>query len=140
MHQAAVPIPWQLLFLGCAHGEDSVQHYQRCKVLHTFAAGGLRLPMRPGVAEQSVAFMLLEPAAGVTDETLTRRALLMAAAYRLHCGHRRRREALGSPLEVPRALEQAVKEAARGHRRATACLDQRWVTSPARGRRRAVSR
>ena len=48
---------------GCGHGEDSVQHYMRCRVLHAFAAGGIRLPAREGVEKQSLAFMLLESAA-----------------------------------------------------------------------------
>ncbi len=55
--------------------------------------------------------MLLEPAAAVDDESLTRRALLLAAAFRLHCTHRRGPAPLGTPVGVPRALEQALKMA-----------------------------
>ena len=118
-----------------------MQNYMRCRVLHAFAISGMRLPVRDGVAQQSLAFMLLEPAADLPDESLTRRALLVAAAYQLHCTHRCRCAPLGTPLEVPRALEQAVKTAARGHQRATSCLDRRWIGDPPRGtiRRRAHS-
>ncbi len=45
---------------------------------------------------------------------LTRRALLIAAANRLHCAHRRRL-LRGPPDTVPRAVEQAVKEVACNH-------------------------
>ncbi len=111
---------------GCGHGEDSVQHYMRCTVLHAFATSGMQRPVRDGVAQQALAFMLLEPAADLPDESLTRRALLVAAAYQWYCTYRRRCAPLGNPLEVPRALEKAVKTAARGHQRATSCLDRRW--------------
>ncbi len=73
------------------------------------------------------------------DESLTRRALLLAAAYRLHCMHRRGPAPLGTPVEVPRALEQAVKMAARGHQWARASLDLRWIAATSRGVRRLAS-
>ena len=62
----------------------------------------MRLPAKASIQEQALAFMLLEPAAALDDESLTRRALLVAAAYRLHCMHRRGPAPLGTPVEVPR--------------------------------------
>ncbi len=126
---------------GRGHGEDSVQHYIWCRVLYAFATSGMRRPARDGVAQQPLALMLLEPAADLPDESFNRRALLVAAVHQLNCTHRRRCAPLGTPLEVPRALEQAVKTAARGHQRATSCLDRRWIGDPPRGtiRRRALT-
>ncbi len=63
---------------GRGSGEDSVQHYMRCPELHSSDVKGLRLPPREGVAEQSLAFLLLEPASELPDVTLTLRALLVA--------------------------------------------------------------
>ena len=99
----------------------------------------MRLPAKASIQEQALTFMLLEPAAALDDESLTRRALLLAAAYWLHCMRRRGPAPLGTPEEVPRALEQAVKMAARGQSRATASLDRRWVASTPRGVRRLAS-
>lgn len=124
---------------GCTCGDDSVQHYCCCGALHDFAVRGMRLPPQESRADKALAFMLLEPASRLPDDVLARRALLLAAAYALHCHHRRRQGPLGAPAEVARALEQAAKEAARGHRRATACLDSRWVQLPQRGQRRRAS-
>jgi len=76
--------------------------------------------------DRGVCFMLLEPRSRLDDGTLVRRALLLAAAYRIHCGHRR----AGPFVDVEvlrRALDQAVKEAAVGHAGATRVLDATWL-------------
>ncbi len=96
----------------------------------------MRLPAKVSIQEQALAFMLLEPAAALDDESLTRRALLLAAASRLHCMHRRGLALLSNPVEVPRVFEQAAKMAARGHQRATASLDRRWIVATSWGVRR----
>ncbi len=70
--------------------------------------------------------MLHEASSSMTNAVLTRRALLVAAAYRVHCRHRR----APHPLEkasLSRALDQAVKEASLGHPRAMYCLDTTWA-------------
>ena len=61
---------------------------------------------------------LVEPAADFPDDAFTRGAILVVAAYQLHCMHRRRCAVLGTLLEVPSALEQAAKAGARGHQKA----------------------
>ncbi len=75
--------------------------------------------------------MLLDPAADLDDATLCCRTLLNAEAYRLRCSHRRR-GCLGEEEVVQRALQQAVKEAARGLDFATRCFDSRWAGVPCR--------
>jgi hypothetical protein len=73
---------------GCLSGEDSIDHYMRCTRLHAYGQARLRLPRSDSHMDQGLTFMLLEATSTVTDEVLTRRALLMAAAYRLHRRHR----------------------------------------------------
>jgi hypothetical protein len=68
---------------------------------------------------------MLQRGDSLNDYELTRRALLLAAAYRLHCTHRRGRPILGEE-DLFRAMEQAVKQAAFGHAAAVSCLDDRW--------------
>ena len=75
---------------GCRFGEDSVQHYAACRFLHTFAQVSLRLPEPGDAGRRRQAFMLLEAAGDLDEHQLCRRALLVGAAYRLHCVHRRR--------------------------------------------------
>ncbi len=71
----------------------------------------------------------LEASASVTESLLTRRALLLAAAYRLHCRHRR----AANPFDeasLARALDQAVKEASLGHRGAMQQFDNICMQTP----------
>ena len=72
--------------------------------------------------------MLLCPAADLDDVALVKRALLLAAAYALHCKHRRL-GLLGPPETYRAALRQAVREAARGHAGATNILTGIWSRS-----------
>lgn len=71
--------------------------------------------------------MLLAAPASLPDAILARHALLFAAAYRLHCTCRR-----GPPLTDPetlkRALNQALRESARGHPRAMRLLGAAWAS------------
>jgi hypothetical protein len=113
---------------GCRHGEDAVQHYLTCGALHRFGQRHLRLPLPASPAACAQAALLLDPASSMEDGELCCRALLLAAAYRLHCLHRRaQRIGSGDEEEIRRALSQAVKEAARGHTRAMQLLDSRWL-------------
>jgi hypothetical protein len=110
---------------GCAFGEDSVDHYMRCLKLHQHAQVRLRLPLPPLCEDRGKSFMLLDSPSQLSDEHLVLRALLLTAAYRLHCKLR-----LASPLTNSetrqRALDQAVKEAALGHSGAMTTLDGIW--------------
>jgi hypothetical protein len=69
--------------------------------------------------------MLLDSPSQLSDAHLVLRALLLTAAYRLHCKFR-----LSPPLADEetrqRALDQAVKEAALGHCGAMCILDGVW--------------
>ena len=97
--------------LGC-EGDDSLEHYLRCRVGRAFAARCLDLHLTS--AECWECMMLAQPPAGHGDTPLTwqRVAILHYALYRvvharLHC-------ALPDE-QVNRALRQAVTEAVRGH-------------------------
>ena len=114
---------------GCSMGHDSVEHYSECRVLHDFGVQSLRLPPAPDLGERRLAFMLLAATPSLDDATLSRRALLLTAAYALHCRHRRAGQ-LGSAECCKAALRQAVHEAARGHVRATRTLTGLWARSP----------
>ena len=70
--------------------------------------------------------MLLNCVASVPDMILVRRALLLAAAYRLHCQHRRRGPFADEEV-LRRALDQAIKESALGHAGAMRVLDSVWA-------------
>ncbi len=112
---------------GCSLGEDSVDHYMSCSRLHSYGLARLRLPQGRTFADRGLSFMLLEATASLSDAVLTRRALLVAAAYRLHCRHRRS-EGFQEETVLSRALlDQAVKEAALGHRAAMKCYDIIWI-------------
>ncbi len=114
----------------CPHGEDSVQHYLACSRLHGHGARQLRLPVPDLPAARRQTALLLDPGSGVDDGTLCCRAPLLAAAYRLHCSHRRKR-LLGNEKVVRRALRRAIKEADRGHTVATRLLEADGWPCPA---------
>ena len=76
-----------------------------------------------------VLFFLLEHPEDLPDSSLACGALRMAAAYQLHCKFRRRPDQLQGEAVVWRALDQALREAVRGHRKTTEILDRRWVLS-----------
>jgi hypothetical protein len=111
---------------GCTCGEDSIDHYMRCACLHAYGQSRLRLARADNPLELSLNFMLLAPTSAITDEVLSRRALLMAAAYRLHCRHRHTGSLTGEGI-LSRALDQAVKEATLGHQVAMRHLDGIWI-------------
>ena len=75
--------------------------------------------------------LLLDAALDLPDEVLTRRALVLAAAYRVHCACRSG-PPFSSEARLTQALEQAAKEAAHGHARAAQSLDRRWVAERCR--------
>ena len=111
---------------GCSMGQDSVDHYMGCLMLHRHGQLRLRLRAAPTFEERGLRFFLLAGAHELPDVILTRRALLLAAAYRLHC--RCRRQPAFSDHEVlRRALDQAVREAAQGHAGALRAVDSVWA-------------
>ena len=99
-----------------------------CRKLHGFGQARLRLPMARDFADRGLSFMLLEATSSMTDEVLTLRALLLAAAYRLHCRLRRSEGSLDEET-LKRAMDQAVKETALGHKGAMRRLDSIWITT-----------
>ena len=100
-----------------------------CTRLHGLGTRHLRLPVPADFGERGVHFMLLAASSQLPDEILARRALMLAAAYRLHCAHRRR-----APFEdderLPRAFVQALQESAMGHAGALRCLGSVWSAAP----------
>jgi hypothetical protein len=113
-----------LCLFGCTLGEDAVDHYMRCSKIHHHGCRRLRLPMHPAVEERGLSCMLLD--SELPDDQLVLRALLLTAAYRLHCTLRLRPPFCEDEV-LRRALDQATKEAAMGHTKATAILDGVWI-------------
>lgn len=111
---------------GCTFGEDSVDHYMRCSKLHQHARVRLRLPMHPLIEDRGTSFMLLDSPSQLSDAHLVLRALLLTAAYRLHCKFRFSHPFAEEEIRQ-RALDQAVKEAALGHGGAMSALDGVWI-------------
>ncbi len=111
-----------------------------CSKLHGYGEARLRLPLARDFADRGLSFMLLEATSSMSDEALTLRALLMAAAYRLHCRHRRSEGFLDEET-LKRALGQAVKESSLGHKGAMRRLDSIWfsTSSPSSSSREAAA-
>ena len=82
-----------------------MQHYTACRVLHTFAEVSLRLPEPGEAGRRRQAFLLSEAKGDLDEHQLCRRALLVGAAYLLHCMHRRL-GGLESEEVARRALQQ----------------------------------
>ena len=78
--------------------------------------------------ERATSFFLLDPRSELPDGRLTRRALLVAGAYRLHylARHGQGQPSTTDPEYLRRALDQSIKEAAIGHTRAMKVLDSTW--------------
>ena len=114
--------------LGCPRGDDSLEHYGRCPLV---AAWALRdLGLRPPAAADAMGdFLLLTPRPCRDAEgRLPRRALRLAATYRVHCLVRHGTVPTG-PAAVE-ALRQASRDLVRGHVVAGAALDSeehRWA-------------
>ena len=106
-----------------------VDHYAYCSRLHRLGHRQLRLPIATEFAERGVHFLLLSSQVQLPDEVLVRRALLLTAAYRLHCAHRRL-VPFTEEDTLHQAFAQALKEAAKGHSGAVRCLDMVWASDP----------
>ena len=112
-----------------AEAQDSVEHASVCRALAIFGRDHLRLPYLTEVGERRLNFLLLEHRDDLPDRRLLLGALRIAAAYRLHCQHRRRPAALHGEGVAQRALAQAARELVMGHPKAIALYDGRWRSS-----------
>ena len=108
-----------LCVLGCPSAEDSIEHYGRCPIIRQFASSFLHLRMDHACGLAYVLF-----AAPELDEPLilTRCAVLVYAAWRTTESVRRRRGP-ASVEDCRRALQQAAREAVRGHPVAARALE-----------------
>ena len=97
--------------LGCA-GDDKIEHYLRCRILHSFAARRLDLHILP--EHRWPALLLVHEH---SDLQLTRIAVFHYVAYRAVniIRHKRPRLDVDSDAERDRLLQQLVVEAVRGH-------------------------
>ena len=108
--------------LGCqaVGAEDSIEHYSACSVVRRFAAHFLRLvfPGSRGVAVITLA------APEVGDDTALVRAAVLAYAVWRHTEATRRSGLQGYAASFhEQALQQAARQAVRGHSRAAKILD-----------------
>ena len=114
--------------LGCLFGQDSIEHYSTCRHVFEYAKSKLRLPDPQDRLQRRMQFFLLDPLATRLDADLQVQALLTTAVYYLHCKHRQTPLKWSDAEQVPRALAQAVKEAALGHDKAMKAYDGRWLS------------
>ena len=116
-------------FLGGAL--DRRGHYLTCPVLERFGRRRLRLRPPHNPADRTEA-MLGISSWQTSDDEVARRALLLAAAYRVHCTFRRKPGELSGEEAVRRALEQALRDLSKGHCGACRAIDEAW-TPPGAG-------
>ena len=108
--------------LGCGGREDSIEHYARCSRTRAFAASFLR----PGFAAGEGPEMLMLTHGRLEDpDALVRAGVLVYAVYRTT--ERLRRAGGDGEQAVRQALQQAAREAVRGHPSATRLLDGAWT-------------
>ena len=112
---------------GCADAADSVEHASVCRLLAQFGRDHLCLQYHAVPGPRRLQFLLLEHASVLDDRNLLFGALRIAAAYRVHCTLRRRAMGRIDQPFIFQALQQATKEAVRGHAAATAAYDSRWA-------------
>ena len=100
--------------LGCAFGEDSLEHYSTCWVAFSFGRDFLGLECR--FSERKEYWFLTAPEdADMRSGTWWRRlALLQYAVMRVT--NACRVQGRLAPREVRRALRQAMQQGAQGHR------------------------
>ena len=113
-----------LLCCGGAGASDSLEHYGRCKVVWTVAERALRLP-GPGSPGAWARFLLAAPdldPAGAPD-ALCRVALLVYATYTV-VNMARQQAPFGHAAVAADALEHTLREAARGHDKASRVLSR----------------
>ena len=107
--------------LGCGGGaEDSIEHYSRCRVMRHFHATSLRID-----AESLLPHWSGVHAGRQDDELLAKGALGAYAAYR--ATNSTRATGAVTAAAAGRALQQALREAAIGHRTSERCLARIWA-------------
>ena len=112
--------------LFCSVGEDSIEHYCTCPVVRDICRR--RLNLDPDRFASLHSFTLTSPFIN-TWETLITVSLLIYATY--VTTNKLRHKSLGFGREDTfEALNQAIKEGARGHAMACKVLAQRWVDQP----------
>ena len=113
---------------GCRDHPDRRGHYLACPVLEEFGRRRLGLQPTHEPAGRTTAMLGLS-STRTAEGDITRKALLLAAAYRVHCTFRRRRDELQGADTVWRALEQALRDLTKGHPKACAAVDSAWAAS-----------
>ena len=105
---------FQRAYEGCCRfrcgGDDSVEHYMRCRVVHDFARRRLNLDLEAGSRWQ---FMMLSAVPVESSVLLTQVALLHYVAYR---AFNRLRHVSVPPEDHLSFLQQLLVEGVRGHR------------------------
>ena len=104
--------------LGCAGQEDSVEHYARCPIVREFGTQfvRLRIPAQHGIEYFTFAHSVLGDVS-----VLVRTAIIVYSARRVT--EQIRRQDPAAPQVVQDMLQQAAREAVRGHSRAMRLLD-----------------
>ena len=115
-----------VLQCGVQQGEDSVEHYALCPIVRGFAASFLRLDF-PGARGLEV--LTLSAPELDCDVTLVRAAILAYATWR-HTEATRRAGSVPRPHRFhDHGLQQAAREAVKGHPRASGVLDGGFDTT-----------
>ena len=105
-------------------GNDAIEHYLRCPVVHDFARRRLRLDIPMDSRWPVMLFECVPPNLIGQSSLPTRLALLHYCIYR---AVNMIRHNSGLPLaELPHLLGQALTEGVRGHKQATQVLSQLW--------------
>ena len=109
-------------------GDDSIEHYMRCRVLHDFARRRLRLNLDAGLRWP---IMMLAEIPGGTPDLLTQVALFQYVAARA-CNHLR--HAHVPPAERLTRLQQRLAEGVCGHPASMPVHGRLWRKSELAGR------
>ena len=109
--------------LGCT-ADDSIEHYLRCEVVHSFAHRRLGLRLSREERWEVLLFVRAPSEHGHSSRLLQKLSILIYAVYRVvnalrHCHPL-------PPEELDRALQQAVTEAVRGHRQSSLAASFLW--------------
>ena len=116
--------PLNRCVFGCSQtAEDSIEHYSRCSVVLDFGRRWLGLHCVDGSALPAWT-LAVSASKTLDDDTLICGAVHAYAAYR--ATNAARHSGGTSPGRATELLTQFAKEAARGHKRATAAVDNRW--------------
>ena len=114
---------------GCQDLPDRLGHYLVCPVATGFARSRLRLEVPQDPRSRRTASLSLHLAgSSLTENEAIRRAIWLAAVYRVHCRFRRQPGQIQKREVAQRALDQAVRDLTHGHRSACKIVDELWRT------------